>query len=206
MASPVPKGGCPPAVLWSRCLHLSLQGMCCGGPTGAHNPALLSQEALGEEPFKHVHNKVCLIRKNIYREIIIKLYWGASKLKYQYSSLRVLLDFLTAHRDLGVCAVSLIFISAFCSLQIPLVLLKNMLKNKYTIQICIYLTILSMIYMCVFYLHSSMVHWSLYFFRYLGSHIIKANGGFIQKKKKYIPRVIFQVFGKTQKEGKWFGS
>lgn len=39
------------------------------------------------------------------------------------------------------------------------------------------------IYVCVFYLHSSMVHWSLYFFRYLGSHIIKANGGFIQKKK-----------------------
>lgn len=60
------------------------------------------------------------------------------------------------------------------------------------------------IYMCVLF---TFLHGPLksLFFRYRGSHIIKANGGFIQKKK-YIPRVIFQVFGKTQKEGKWFGS
>lgn len=62
------------------------------------------------------------------------------------------------------------------------------------------------IYVCVFYLHFSMVHWSLYFFRYLGSHIIKASGGFAHKKNIYTPRVIFRVFSKTQKEGKWFGS
>lgn len=32
LASPVPKGGCPPAVRWSRCLHLSLNVTGVGAP------------------------------------------------------------------------------------------------------------------------------------------------------------------------------
>lgn len=56
------------------------------------------------------------------------------------------------------------------------------------------------IYVCVFYLHSSMVHWSLYFFRYLGSHIIKANGGFIQKKKNTYQELFFRFSAKHKRK------
>lgn len=49
-----------------------------------------------------------------------------------------------------------------------------------------------------------MLHWSIFYFRYIGDHIIKANGGFTQEKKIHACQWIFFSFlAKHKREEKW---